>query len=976
MKTLVVFVILLHLSQQDSGVEVYEGEGSVLLPFNVSVSDSKGSTVVWNHFGLNPDPVVHLVKPEGEDLSDQNPQYHGRTSMRTDALETGDLTLTLRKPTIRDSGIYTCTVRREGDDLRETTLQLLVKEPPVWPKVLAGVLVTLFVLAAAGFTWYRWSKDREVQQVEVDSGAEFVQLPCRTTVLSVCSLDYLVRLCRRAPLLPEDVRVEWKDNNNRKVYVYENGSDKPEEQDSSYRHRAEMKRNLQTTGDLSLTLKYPTDSDMGTYTCTVYSSERNILMKKAVILQVKVPQVVEVDSGVESVQLPCETTVHLPEDVTVEWMDKYSKKVHVYQNSSDKPEEQDQFYRGRTELKRNLHKTGDPSLTLKHPTDRDRGIYTCTVYSSERNILMKKDVILQVKVPQVEVDSGVESVQLPCETTVHLPEDVTVEWKHSYDKKVHVYQNGSDQPEEQDQFYRGRTEMKRNLQKPGDLSLTLKYPTDRDRDTYTCTVYSRERNILMRKQVELKVKVPQVEVDSGEKSVQLPYKTTVHLTEDVRLEWEDRGNKKVHVYQKNSDQPEEQNRVYRGRTELKRNLLETGDLSLTLKHPTDRDSNTYTCTVYNREGNILMKKQVELRFKVCQVEGEAGVESVHLPFRTIGDLPVDATVVWRFEPVMIVHVYHKGSDQPKEQHQFYRGRTEMKKDLKTGDLSLTLKYPTDRDRGTYVCQVFYKGVIIRQTNINLRVKGCQVEVVEVEPGKESVQLPCKQFTVQLPRSVTVEWMDIYYRKVHVYENGFDQPEEQIRFYRGRTEMKRNLLKPVDLSLTLKHPTDRDSNTYTCTVYNRDRNILMKKQVELRVNDCRVIVEEGVESVQLPFKTTEDLPKDATVVWRHGPTIVQYHNSSDQTEEQDQFYRGRTEMKKDLLKTGDLSLTLKHPTDRDQGEYVCEVFYNGVIMRQKRVLLRVREKPENFTDPAPQVAEFELMNETTANNESAPLNQQL
>ncbi|XP_067379637.1 uncharacterized protein [Channa argus] len=869
MKTLVVFVILLHLSQQDSGVEVYEGEGSVLLPFNVSVSDSKGSTVVWNHFGLNPDPVVHLVKPEGEDLSDQNPQYHGRTSMRTDALETGDLTLTLRKPTIRDSGIYTCTVRREGDDLRETTLQLLVKEPPVWPKVLAGVLVTLFVLAAAGFTWYRWSKDREVQQVEVDSGAEFVQLPCRTTVLSVCSLDYLVRLCRRAPLLPEDVRVEWKDNNNRKVYVYENGSDKPEEQDSSYRHRAEMKRNLQTTGDLSLTLKYPTDSDMGTYTCTVYSSERNILMKKA--------------------------------------------------------------------------------------------------------------VILQVKVPQVEVDSGVESVQLHYETTVHLPEDVTVEWKHSNDRKVHVYQNGSDQPEEQDQFYRGRTEMKRNLQKPGDLSLTLKHPTDRDRDTYTCTVYSRERNILMRKQVELKVKVPQVEVDSGEKSVQLPYKTTVHLTEDVRLEWEDRGNKKVHVYQKNSDQPEEQNQFYRGRTEMKRNLLETGDLSLTLKYPTDSDSNTYTCTVYNREGNILMKKQVELRFKVCQVEVEEGEESVQLPFRTIGDLPVDATVVWRFEPVMIVHVYHKGSDQPKEQDEFYRGRTEMKKDLKTGDLSLTLKYPTDRDRGTYVCQVFYNGVIIRQTNINLRVKGCQVEVVEVEPGKESVQLPCKQFTVQLPRSVTVEWMDIYYRKVHVYQNGSDQPEEQIRFYRGRTEMKRNLLKPVDLSLTLKHPTDRDSNTYTCTVYNRDRNILMKKQVELRVNDCRLIVEEGVESVQLPFRTTGHLvPADTTVVWRHGPTIVHvYHNRSDQTEEQDQFYRGRTEMKKDLLKTGDLSLTLKHPTDRDQGEYVCEVFYNGVIMRQKRVLLRVREKPKfKIPRPAPQMAEFELMNETSANNESTPLNQPL
>ncbi|XP_033182614.1 uncharacterized protein LOC113166688 [Anabas testudineus] len=173
MKMFVLMLILLNVSQHALGVQVYDGEDSVVLPCRVDVSDSRDSVVLWRRENLK-DSTVHVRRSSGEDLNNQNQNYSGRTSMRTDALQTGDLSLTLRKPTIRDSSYYTCTVLREGDMLSKTEVQLEVREPPppppppVWPIIL-GVLVPLLLLAAAvvGFFMYRYNlvmKDREVPQ--------------------------------------------------------------------------------------------------------------------------------------------------------------------------------------------------------------------------------------------------------------------------------------------------------------------------------------------------------------------------------------------------------------------------------------------------------------------------------------------------------------------------------------------------------------------------------------------------------------------------------------------------------------------------------------------------------------------------------------------------------------------------------------------------------------------------------------------
>uniref|UniRef100_A0A3B5QAX2 Ig-like domain-containing protein n=1 Tax=Xiphophorus maculatus TaxID=8083 RepID=A0A3B5QAX2_XIPMA len=96
------------------------------------------------------------------------------------------------------------------------------------------------------------------------------------------------------------------------------------------------------------------------------------------------------------------------------------------------------------------------------------------------------------------------------------------------------------------------------------------------------------------------------------------------------------------------------------------------------------------------------------------------------------------------------------------------------------------------------------------------------------------------------------------------------------------------------------------------------------------------VTEGSDSVVLPCTTSSHLPEDTSVEWtRSEPEFMMVHSSNQRN--QDGFYRDRTEMNKDFLRTGDVSLTLRNPTHRDDGRYVCTVYRDQDVLRHTVVL---------------------------------------
>ncbi|XP_015224481.1 PREDICTED: uncharacterized protein LOC107080791 [Cyprinodon variegatus] len=106
-------------------VEVTKGESSVKLPFQIQRLENKDIRVEWTQ------PDSKVITFENGELQVAKKRIFHRSSIEInkDLLSSGDLSLILKRPGYKDSGLYKCTVYSGQKIQHQKMVMLRVKEP-------------------------------------------------------------------------------------------------------------------------------------------------------------------------------------------------------------------------------------------------------------------------------------------------------------------------------------------------------------------------------------------------------------------------------------------------------------------------------------------------------------------------------------------------------------------------------------------------------------------------------------------------------------------------------------------------------------------------------------------------------------------------------------------------------------------------------------------------------------------------------
>ncbi|XP_055369852.1 butyrophilin subfamily 3 member A2-like [Betta splendens] len=250
------------------------------------------------------------------------------------------------------------------------------------------------------------------------SGSSF--LNCSTPNIIVWPGSDVILPCRlQPPLSAESMRVEWTrpDLEPGFIHVYQDGRFLYELQNPHYTYRTSLFVDQLPNGDVSLKLSRVTQSDAGTYRCSLPSVQQEASVQLSVGSEVVgSDQPVRAEVG-DDVILPCH--MEPPVDVTtltVEWTTRNGEVVHKFESRKDNTDIQNDTFKGRTSLFHDEMHKGNISLKLINVTLTDAGNYTCSV----RKRLQKKKDNVELFVDSIDKKERDDDSKTTALTAVHI----------------------------------------------------------------------------------------------------------------------------------------------------------------------------------------------------------------------------------------------------------------------------------------------------------------------------------------------------------------------------------------------------------------------------------------------------------------------------------------------------------------------------------------------------------------------------
>ncbi|XP_041917755.1 uncharacterized protein LOC121681877 isoform X2 [Alosa sapidissima] len=241
-----------------------------------------------------------------------------------------------------------------------------------------GSLIVLWIVASS-----------EAFLLQGPSGPLVAQLG--GSVLLPCSVE--------SPLPLEELEVEWRrTDSDVLVHLFQEGEERPESQDYTYRGRAHFVTEL-AAGNYSLLLTNTTLGDAGVYICKVYTN----LKSDEVTAEIRyIERLVVTGAGAVSayvgdeVILNCSVDSHTPPErlQKVTWKRTDQEiLVLLYQDGEALPNSTHERYRGRAEFFPTEIPKGNFSLRLKDVRTEDKGEYICEAHSG--HLSANTNVVLQ-----------------------------------------------------------------------------------------------------------------------------------------------------------------------------------------------------------------------------------------------------------------------------------------------------------------------------------------------------------------------------------------------------------------------------------------------------------------------------------------------------------------------------------------------------------------------------------------------------